>query len=95
MKGKQLKTRWGKQIDREHVLAEYPRPLLQRESYVNLNGYWDYVITGEGEKPQRYDGRILVPFSPEAPLSEVGRQLKPRETLWYHQVLPSDIHPVE
>ena len=53
MKGKQLKTRWGKQIDREHVLAEYPRPLLQRESYVNLNGYWDYVITGEGEKPQR------------------------------------------
>ena len=95
MKGKQLETRWGKRIDREHVLMEYPRPLLQRESYVNLNGYWDYVITGEGEKPQRYDGRILVPFSPEAPLSEVGRQLKPRETLWYHQVLPSEIHPVE
>lgn len=62
MKGKQLETRWGKRIDREHVLMEYPRPLLQRESYVNLNGYWDYGITGEGEELRKYDGRILVPF---------------------------------
>ena len=85
MKGKQLETRWGKRIDREHVLMEYPRPLLQRESYVNLNGYWDYGITGEGEELRKYDGRILVPFSPEAPLSGVGRQLKPQETLWYHR----------
>lgn len=94
MKGKQLETRWGKRIDREHVLAEYPRPLLQRESYVNLNGYWDYGITGEGEKLQKYDGRILVPFSPEAALSGVGRQLKPRETLWYHRALPDEVCPV-
>ncbi len=94
MKGKQLETRWGKRIDREHVLMEYPRPLLQRESYVNLNGYWDYGITGEGEELRKYDGRILVPFSPEAPLSGVGRQLKPQETLWYHRALPDEVCPV-
>lgn len=94
MKGKQLKTRWGKRIDEEHVLEEYPRPLLQRKSYVNLNGYWDYGITEEGEGLHKYDGRILVPFSPEAPLSGVGRQLKPRETLWYRRALPDEVRPV-
>ena len=31
---KQLYTRWGRELDKEHVLEEYPRPLLQRESYV-------------------------------------------------------------
>lgn len=95
MKARQLKTKWAEQVDSEHVLAEYPRPLLQRESYVNLNGYWDYGITGEGEPLKSYEGRILVPFSPEAALSGVGRQLKPRETLWYRRRLPQEITPLK
>jgi len=95
MKGKKLKTRWADLINREHVLEEYPRPLLQRESYVNLNGCWDYAITGGEGKPQAYDGHILVPFSPEAPLSGVGRQLRPNEFLWYHRELPEDVRPAE
>lgn len=95
MKARQLKTKWAEQVDSEHVLAEYPRPLLQRESYVNLNGYWDYGITGEGKPLKSYEGRILVPFSPEAALSGVGRQLKPRETLWYRRRLPQEITPLK
>ena len=39
----QLYTRWGKALDANDILQEYPRPLLRRESYVNLNGYWDYA----------------------------------------------------
>jgi len=35
--------------------------------------------------PVSWDGRILVPFSPEAALSGVGRQLKPGELLWYRR----------
>lgn len=89
---KQLYTRWGKELDCEHVLQEYPRPLLQRDSYINLNGYWDYAITKEFRRPQRYDGRILVPFSPESALSGVNRQLKPDEYLWYRTKLPVDRH---
>lgn len=84
----QLYTRWGKEIDCDHVLQEYPRPLLQRESYVNLNGYWDYAVTKKFQKPKEYDGRILVPFSPESVLSGVGRQLWPDEYLWYRRELP-------
>lgn len=89
---KQLYTRWGKELDCEHVLQEYPRPLLQRDSYINLNGYWDYAITKEFRRPQRYDGRILVPFSPESALSGVNRQLQPDEYLWYRTKLPVDRH---
>lgn len=85
---RQLKTRWAGQIDKEHVLKEYPRPMLRRASYVNLNGLWDYAITIEKNCPKSYDGKILVPFSPEAFLSGVNRQLQPTETLWYHRKLP-------
>jgi len=79
----QLYTRWGKALDANEILQEYPRPLLRRDSYVNLNGYWDYAFTKKFKIPEKYDGRILVPFSPETVLSGVERQLKPDEYLWY------------
>lgn len=85
---KQLYTRWGRELDCEHVLPEYPRPLLQRESYINLNGYWDYAFTPKFRKPTDFTGKILVPFSPESALSGVGRQLQPDEYLWYRTQLP-------
>lgn len=87
---KQLYTRWGRTLDPAHVLQEYPRPLLQRQSYVNLNGYWEYAITRKFQRPEVFDGRILVPFSPESVLSGVGRQLQPDEYLWYRRSLPVD-----
>lgn len=86
---KQLYTRWGRKLDQAHVLQEYPRPLLKRDSYINLNGYWDYAITKHFRKPEKYDGRILVPFSPESVLSGVGRQLQPDEYLWYRLKIDS------
>lgn len=82
-----LTTPWGEALDASAVLQEYPRPQMVRESYVNLNGYWDYAITEGQMKPQCWDGRILVPFSPEAPLSGVGRTLLPWQTLWYCRTL--------
>lgn len=90
---KRLKTRWAEQVDKEHVLTEYPRPTLVRDSYVNLNGLWNYAITDEKRAPEEYEGKILVPFSPEAPLSGVERQLKPKEYLWYQRELPDEIRP--
>lgn len=87
---KQLYTRWGKEIDCDHVLQEYPRPLLQRKSYVNLNGQWEYAITKKFRRPTVYDGKILVPFSPESVLSGVGRQLQPDEYLWYRTSFSAD-----
>ncbi|MGI6057325.1 MAG: glycoside hydrolase family 2 protein [Bilifractor sp.] len=85
---KQLYTPWGMALNRDHVLEEYPRELLRRKSYINLNGYWDYAVTKGEEKVGKFVSRILVPFSPESVLSGVSRQLMPDETLWYHRYLP-------
>lgn len=78
----QLDTRWGKALDKENVLKEYPRPGLVRDSYMNLNGEWDYCISNR-KKITDYDGKILVPFSPEANLSGVGKILQPDQYLHY------------
>ena len=67
------------------VLPEYPRPQLRRDSYLNLNGPWDYAITDTDVQPERFDGQILVPFSPEAPLSGVRRTLTPDRFFWYRR----------
>lgn len=79
---KQLTTVWGEQLT-DKPLQEYPRPQLVRNSYINLNGKWDYAISKKDVFPAQYDGKILVPFSPESPLSGVNRVLKPNEYLFY------------
>lgn len=78
----QLMSRWGEKLDRENVWKEYPRPGLFRYSYFNLNGEWEYCIN-KSEYTDRYDGKILVPFSPESDLSGVGRQVEPDQFLHY------------
>lgn len=83
----QLYTVWGEQLDPAHVLEEYPRPQLRRENYYILNGYWDYCFSPNSDLPGHYEGKILVPFSPESVLSGVNRQLKPGEYLWYEKSL--------
>ena len=80
-----LFTPWGEKLDRDHPLPEYPRPQLVRDSYLNLNGRWDYAIRKDGTAPDRYDGEIIVPFSPESLLSGVGRVVMPGDKLWYRR----------
>ncbi|MBR3716155.1 MAG: glycoside hydrolase family 2 [Clostridia bacterium] len=69
----------------EIPLPEYPRPQFVRDSYLCLNGYWDYIISSENTIPKEYEGKIKVPFSPESPLSGVNKKLGIAETLWYRK----------
>lgn len=89
-----LTTVWGEALDASNVLPEHPRPRMQRDNYVMLNGVWDYAIVpvdggvdvetlARQAISSRWDGQIVVPFSPEAPLSGVGRTVQPSELLWY------------
>ena len=85
-----LYTPWGEKLDKDKVLPEYPRPQFVRDSYINLNGYWDYCIVPleSSDIPSKMDGQILVPFSPESILSGVERRLEPYQLLWYRRPLP-------
>lgn len=84
----QLTTTFGESLSPDNILSEYPRPQFERKEYINLNGYWDYAFCSSRQFPDHYMGKILVPFSPEASLSGVNRQLQPEEYLWYRCFLP-------
>ena len=84
--GDNIKTKWGENINPNNVLQEYPRPILVRNDWKNLNGLWDYTITSKGEnKPENYDGEILVPFPFESSLSGVRKRISKEQELWYHK----------
>ena len=78
-------TKWGKTLDAEHPLPEYPRPQMVRDSYVNLNGVWEFAVTKDAARPERYDDRIVVPFSPEAPLSGTSKRPGSADYLHYRR----------
>ena len=82
-------TPWGEALDPDAVLQEYPRPQLVRDSYLNLNGVWEHAVTPASvvDAPDVWDGPIVVPFAPEAPLSGVGRTIQPDEHLWYRRTV--------
>lgn len=92
-KGDKIKTRWAETIDVNNVLPEYPRPIMERAEWKNLNGLWDYAVLPIGKnEPATYDGKILVPFAIESSLSGVMKELGSKNELWYKQTftIPSD-----
>ena len=82
---KELATRWKNQVDTNNPLPEYPRPNMVRDSFLSLNGEWDYCINQQ-EKVAEYDGTIIVPFSPETALSGVQKIVMPEDYLHYRKV---------
>jgi len=87
-------TRWAKEVSPDNALPAYPRPMLARKDWMNLNGLWDYAVVAKDAKaPVSYQGKILVPFPIEAPLSGVGKMIHGFEgrdyrktRLWYQRV---------
>lgn len=59
-----LFTREGEDFD-VGAWDEYPRPQLKRDSYISLNGEWDFIVDNQIRK-------IVVPFCPESALSKIG-----------------------
>jgi len=93
-----MRTPWGEQLEQassEQPWQEYPRPAFRRDQWTNLNGMWDYAITSKDvtAAPQKWDGKIRVPFAIESPLSGVERRLWPDDTLWYRRGLTVEKRP--
>lgn len=84
--GDRIHTRWATEIDVNNVLPEYPRPIMERGEWMNLNGLWNYAVVPLGTtSPSAYEGQILVPFAIESSLSGVGKRLGSDNELWYQR----------
>lgn len=78
---------------------EHPRPQFKRTQWISLNGEWNFRIdhgdsgraAGWHADPKALTDRIIVPFCPESPLSQVGyTDFMP--AVWYHRTIkvPTD-----
>jgi len=83
--GEKIKTEWADKVNPKQVLPEYPRPIMVRKEWKNLNGLWNYAIQEAGKTaPSKYDGQILVPFAVESSLSGVMKEVGTKNELWYN-----------
>lgn len=81
-----IRTQWSEQVNPDNVLPEYPRPIMERTEWKNLNGLWDYAIIEKGKHaPSVFDGKILVPFAVESSLSGVAKTVGAEKELVYRR----------
>lgn len=73
-------------------LSEHPRPQLRRDSYMSLNGLWDFALTKEENIPYSYNEEILVPYAVESHLSGIEKLVKEDDIMFYHKkiILPEE-----
>jgi len=84
--GQSIRTPWAKEVNPAKVWPEYPRPIMTRTDWLNLNGLWEYAVTPRSAgEPAGFEGSILVPFATESSLSGVGRVVGPDQALWYRR----------
>ncbi len=81
-----LRTRWAKNVSPGKSHPEYPRPQMQRDRWMNLNGLWEFSLTGkEAPQPQSFSQKILVPFPVESSLSGVMTNVTENMRIWYRR----------
>ncbi len=71
-----LRTPWGEKIDTRNPLPEYPRPQLERDKWLNLNGPWEFSAAKAGQQPafgRKLPEKVIVPFPIESQLSGIER----------------------
>lgn len=73
LKQSRIMTPWSVQVDPSNTLPEYPRPQMVRETWMNLNGLWDFTkVSFMAHNPtQSFGKKILVPFPMESALSGI------------------------
>ncbi len=87
-----LITQWGKEVDPQHTLPDYPRPQMARPDWLNLNGVWDLSLASKRAVDFKYDQKILVPFPVESALGGVKGKVDDDTVVRYRRTftIPSE-----
>jgi beta-galactosidase/beta-glucuronidase len=81
-----LVTSWAKDVSLADARPEYPRPVMVREDWLNLNGQWNYAVTIRSQtNSAEFKEKILVPFAIESVLSGVRRVFNEQQRLTYRR----------
>jgi len=80
-----LTTAFAETMDKEIPWNVYPRPQLKRNSFLCLNGLWDFQVTQSKEIPKEFKEKILVPFPVESALSGIQRTVEKNDRLFYRR----------
>ena len=73
--------------------SEHPRPDFQRDTFLNLNGPWQFAFDDQDEglklhwytPGHAFDQAILVPFAYQTKLSGIGPTDEIHPMLWYRR----------
>ncbi|MBQ9606169.1 MAG: glycoside hydrolase family 2 [Lachnospiraceae bacterium] len=85
---RELFTKEGRKLyeDKERIpWQEHPRPLLKRDSFLNLCGFWTFSVYEKNTRIDPGADRIRVPFPPESILSGIGRHFAEGADLIYEK----------
>ncbi len=72
-------------FDKECPLKEYPRPQLVRDSYLSLNGKWDFEMSKNEQIPLSFSKTIIVPYCVESTLSDICERIEVGTYLFYRK----------
>ena len=89
-----ISTPWAQEVDPLNVLPEYPRPIMQRDAWLNLNGLWQFQkaeLSDRAPFNRDLNDQILVPFPWESALSGQRKQFDSYRA-WYRRTftVPED-----
>ena len=82
-----LSTPWAEDVKPENVLPEYPRPIMQRARWQNLNGLWQFQeATASDRVPfgKKLEQQRLVRLAWESALSGIRQQFASYRA-WYRR----------
>ena len=84
-----LDTPYAEKLERNAPWSDYPRPQLVRDSYLSLNGEWDFGTSKSADNPV-FSNKILVPFPPESKLSGLETEICADDFMHYKRtfILP-------
>lgn len=63
----------------------HPCPQLRRETWMDLNGKWDFAVQADDKTPEMFDRTILVPYCPESALSGIHNHFPEGSFLFYRR----------